>query len=182
MKKFLSNTKFSTAVLSVVVGVLVVTASLSAATTISTNITTAGTLSVTQGATLSSTLDVTGNTTLASTTATTFKVGQLGTSNTQVLKGTCTLKADQSIVATSTGSAWCAISNVTSGDVVFITLATTTTSGVGGITSQFIVRGAQASTTASGIVDVTLLNLTGADRIPSSVLGFGSTTNYLIIR
>ncbi len=51
MKKFLSNAKFSTAVLSIVVGVLVVTASLSAATTISTNITTAGTLTVSGGLT-----------------------------------------------------------------------------------------------------------------------------------
>ncbi|MCR4334249.1 MAG: hypothetical protein NUV47_00765 [Patescibacteria group bacterium] len=178
MKKFLSNAKFSTVVLSVVVGVLLVTASLSAATTISTNITTAGTLSVTGATTLSSTLAVAGATTHSSTVA----IGSSGTALTQVLKGTCTLKADQSIIATSTGSAWCAISNVTSGDIVFITLATTTTSGVGGIGAQFIVQGAQASTTATGIVDVTLLNLTGADRIPSSVLTFGSSTNYLIIR
>ncbi|MFA6095409.1 MAG: hypothetical protein WC767_01040 [Candidatus Paceibacterota bacterium] len=104
-------------------------------------------------------------------------VGSSGTAITQVLKGTCTLLANVSIAATSTGFADCAVTGVQSGDNVFVSLSTTTTA----IGNNWVVAGTKASTTA-GFISVKLLNLTGTTAVPAATSGFGSSTSYLIVR
>lgn len=103
-----------------------------------------------------------------------------GTSYRLIRSGTCTLIGDSSITATSTGLASC--TGITgyvgaSGDVVRLQLAASTT-----LASQFVVKSAYASTTASGSIEAVLINLTGANRVPSSVNGFGSSTVFQIFR
>jgi len=76
-------------VLSVLGGITLGATLVGAVTTISTNITTAGTFNADDAATFGSTVAVTGATTLASTTATSFKVGQTGTQTTRIVSGYC---------------------------------------------------------------------------------------------
>lgn len=167
--------------LAVVLSVLFVTGLVNAATTISTNISTAGTLTVDTTSTLTgavamgSTLSVTGNTTLASTTATAFKVGQVGTQSTLMLSGTCSLVSNVEIAATSTGTGTCAATGAVAGDRVFVSLATTTTK----VAAQWVIVGTVA---AADSVTVRLLNQTGTAAVPSATNGLGSSTQYWIVR
>lgn len=108
----------------------------------------------------------------------TFTQGSSGTAITQIIATTCTILANSSIAATSTGSADCAVTGVQAGDkVVDVTLATTTP--VTNLGIQIV--GANASSTA-GWVTFKLLNLTGAAVTPGSQANFGSSTQVLIIR
>lgn len=102
--------------------------------------------------------------------------GTAGTTYTLIKSGTCTLLGDNSIAATSTGNVDCAVTGARSGDLVRLNLAASTS-----IASQFVVKAVQASSTANYIT-AQLVNLTGAARVPSSVVGFGSSTQYQIFR
>jgi hypothetical protein len=171
--------------LAVVLSVLVVTATVGAATTISTNIDTGGTLTVSGVSALNGDVRVNGyaTTTAASgniATEGSLKVGPVGTAVSQIIRGTCTLTISSVIAATSTGYANCAVSSgtVASGDLVFVTLATTTTA----VGNSFIVAGAQASTTSSTSITVKLINLSYTAIVPTATAGFGVATQYLIIR
>lgn len=98
-----------------------------------------------------------------------------GTTMSQIYSGSCVLVSNSSIAATSTGTGTCAISGLLAGDKVFVSIATTTTE----ITRQFAVLGAIAGTDSATI---RLANLTGAASTPGSISGFGSTTNYWVVR
>lgn len=99
-------------------------------------------------------------------------------SNIQFIKfGTCTIKADTSITATTTGAAECAFTGVKTGDTVFVTLNASTT-----LASQYVIKGAVASTTADGFIRFSILNLTGGSAVPAATAGFGSSTAVLILR
>lgn len=172
--------------LSIIVSVFLVVSLVSAATTISTNIVTEGTLAVTQGATLSSTLDVTGLSTLGS-----VKVGSTGTTISQIVKGTCVLTnygvsgtgIDVSHAASTTVLYQCAataggtaLTGVASGDTTFVQFATTTLPVLNG----WAIVGSNASSTA-GYINVLVSNLTGTARVPSTDR-VGSTTSFIIVR
>lgn len=98
-----------------------------------------------------------------------------GTAVTQILKGTCSLVSDTSIAATSTGTGTCAISGLVAGDKVFVSLATTTTK----MAAQWAVIGTVAGTDSA---TVRLLNQTGTAAVPSATNGFGSSTQYWVVR
>lgn len=99
-----------------------------------------------------------------------------GSIYTLIKSGTCTLLANTSITATSTGNVDCAITGIKSGDLVFMRLAASTT-----LASQYVMKSAQASTT-NGYATVQLINLTGATAVPAATNGFGSSTAYQIYR
>lgn len=178
MKKFYSKNPFLTLTLSVMVGVLAVISGASAVSTISTNISTGGTLSVTGASTLA-----------AVTTSGTLTVGSDGTALTEIIKGSCTSFTANTLAtgdglthAASTTKAYdCAVTNVESGDTVFAQFATSTPNSAGALFTQAVwsIVGAQASTT-NGYITLMIWN-NGPDAIPSA-LGVGSSTNYLIIR
>lgn len=184
---FLKNSlkHIALSVLSVLGGVALGATLVGAATTISTNVSTGGTLGVTGlstltagfvsqasstvvgaftttgAAALGSTLDVTGATTLASTTATALKVGQTGTRHTGIVSGSCTI-ASISVNASSTGMASCAsATGVVSGDTVFVQALNT-------IPDNFLVQA--ASTTADAVIQIDLANIptTTADSGPDT--------------
>lgn len=98
-----------------------------------------------------------------------------GTAITQILKGTCSLVSDTSIAATSTGTGTCAISGLVAGDKVFVSLATTTTK----LAAQWAIIGTVAGTDSA---TVRLLNQTGTAAVPSATNGFGSSTQYWVVR
>lgn len=110
----------------------------------------------------------------------TLQIGSSGSSFSQVLSGTCTLTANFAITASTTRNVACAITGVLTGDKVFISLPATTSAA----SSKFVVTGVTASTTA-GQVDISLTN-TNIDglgnTIPAATNGFGSSTQYLILR
>ena len=180
MTKFLSFKKeYVPYTLAILFGLLMSAMAANAATTISTNVNTAGTLTVTLTSTLtgavtmSSTLAVTGTTTATGGVI----IGSSGTAMNKVLSGTCPLLANFSMAATSTRNVPCAASEEIGGERVLIQLSSTTVSSWGSV----IVVGATASTTA-GQIDVTLLNLTGAAIVPTATPYFGSSTQYWIVR
>lgn len=98
-----------------------------------------------------------------------------GTALTKTFTGSCTLRADASIAATSTGTGTCAISGLLAGDKVFVELATTTTN----LNSQYVIAGAVAGTNSATI---RLINLTGTAAVPGATSGFGSSTSYWVTR
>lgn len=183
MKKIYSKNQFLTLTLSVVLGVIIVVSGVSAATTISTNIVTAGNLTVT------GTTGLTGLTTLVNASTTRVSIGSSGTTMNQVIHGTCTSFTANTVgtgdgitqAASTTKSYDCAVTGVVSGDVVFAQFATSTP-GIAG--SQFTqnswsIVGAKASST-SGYISLLIKN-DGPAGVPSAS-GVGSSTNYLIIR
>lgn len=113
-----------------------------------------------------------------------LQLGQRGTPLALYASGTCTLKADFSIAATSTRNVSCtgitlqggATYTGAAGDLIDIQLAASTT-----LASQYVVKSAQASTTA-GSVELQLLNLTGGAATPAATNGFGSSTQFQIYR
>ena len=160
--------------LSILGGVALGATLVGAVTTISTNVVTEGTLSVTGlstltagyvsqasstvvgaftatgAAALGSTLDVTGATTLASTTATSFKAGQTGTQHTGLVSGYCTI-ANVSVTASSTGMVSCSsATGVASGDRVFVQATSS-------LPDNFVIQA--ASTTATDVIQVDILNI-----------------------
>lgn len=104
-----------------------------------------------------------------------LQVGEKGTALRLVKSGACTLVSNSSIAATSTGTGTCAITGVLAGDVVMVSLATTTTK----MSAQIAVVGTVASTDS---VTVRLLNLTGTASTPGALSGFGSSTQYTVYR
>lgn len=111
--------------------------------------------------------------------ATALKIG--GTNGSRVgpvIATTCTLLANNTIAATSTGPVDCAVTGVVAGDVVFASLATTTATGAFN-TANYIVASAMASTT-SGFVTLRIYNGTGASAIPAATSGVGSSTQILV--
>lgn len=91
-----------------------------------------------------------------------------------IISGTCSLVSDSSIAATSTGTGTCAVTGAVAGDIVMVSLSTTTTK----IAAQWQVIGTVATTDS---VTVRLLNLTGTAAVPSATNGFGSSTQYYLI-
>lgn len=106
-----------------------------------------------------------------------FQVGTTTSARllTFISAGTCSLVADVSVTATSTGTGTCATIGSQTGDQVFVSLATTTTK----MAAQYTVIGTVAG---SNSTTVRLLNLTGVSAVPSATNGFGSTTQYQIYR
>lgn len=123
---------------------------------------------------------VTPTTTLAATVRADggIRVGSSGTTVSKVIVATCDLLANNSISATSTGAADCAVTGVVAGDrIVGVVLATTTV-----VTNLGVqVVGANASSTA-GFVTFKLANWTGAAVVPSAISKFGSSTQVFIER
>ena len=116
-----------------------------------------------------------GGVTMASTTITALKIGQTGTGQSHSVVTTCSMKADISIAATSTGYAYCTgVTGVTSSDKVQATFATSTL-GFSTVLESWVIVSANASSTA-GSIDFMLLNLTGAAAAPSANGRIGSTT------
>ena len=137
-------------VLSVLGGITLGATLVGAVTTISTNITTAGTFNADDAATFGSTVTVTGATTLASTTATGFKVGQTGTQHTGLVSGYCTI-ANVSVTASSTGMVSCSsATGIASGDRVFVQATSS-------LPDNFVIQA--ASTTATDVIQVDILNI-----------------------
>jgi len=143
-KNTLKHIAFS--VLSVLGGITLGATLVGAVTTISTNITTAGTFNADDAATFGST----GATTLASTTATGFKVGQTGTQHTGLVSGYCTI-ANVSVTASSTGMVSCSsATGIASGDRVFVQATSS-------LPDNFVIQA--ASTTATDVIQVDILNI-----------------------
>ena len=143
----------------------------------------------------------------ATTHSSTLAIGSSGTALTQVLTGTCNaLIPNQSVAATSTVNVDCAVSNVVSGDKVFIQLPPNATSTLNATSTNggWIFMGAKASTT-DGYIQMTFQNRIGqATQIPncgnvaanapvcgttiasgplaSVQIGLGSSTQYWIVR
>lgn len=113
-----------------------------------------------------------------------LQLGQRGTPLNLYASGTCTIRADFSIAATSTRYASCTGITLQNGttytglatDIVHVQLPASTT-----LAAQYLVRSSVASTTA-GSVEVGLLNLTGTAATPAATNGFGSSTLYQIYR
>lgn len=176
-------------------GLLMSVMAANAASTISTNISTGGTLTVdttstltgavtmSASATVGTTFAVSGASTLASTTATTFKIGQSGTATTLALNGTCALLgANLAVAATTTQAFDCTVAAAVAGDRVFVSLATTTPTTNEG----WKLHGANASST-SGYITILLTNLTGGTVSPAAggnagANSWASTTQYWIVR
>jgi len=174
MKNLLSlkQNKFAFS-LSIIVSVFLVVSLVSAATTISTNISTAGTLTVSGLSTLGS-----------------AKIGSSGSTLSQVVKGSCVLtnygvsgsSIDASHAASTTvlyqcaaDAAGTAITGLVSGDTTFVQFATSTT----GIVNGWSIVASSASTT-DGYINVLVSNFTGTARVPSAS-GVGSSTTYIVI-
>lgn len=106
-----------------------------------------------------------------------FSVGT--TTNAALIKyiggGTCTLTADTSITATSTGTGTCATTGSQVGDIIVFNVSTTTTKQSANIIPIGTIAGSNSST-------IRLFNLTGGNIVPSAVNGFGSSSPYQIFR
>jgi hypothetical protein len=106
----------------------------------------------------------------------TLKLGSTGSALSLVKSGTCVLTSNTSIAATTTGQATCATTGSKAGDIVYLNLATTTTT----LSKQFLLLPNTVATTDS--TTVTIVNLTGAVGVPAAVPTLGSTTQYQIFR
>ena len=104
----------------------------------------------------------------------TSQLGVSGTARSNVVITTCSLKADNSITATTSGYAYCTgATGITSSDYVLASFSTST--ALRAITDNWIIFNAKASSTA-GTVDLWLYNATGNTRAPSASSQIGSTT------
>lgn len=112
-------------------------------------------------------------------TANKLTVGNSGTAIGNIIYGTCYLKADFSISATSTAMVDCVSTSFKSGDTVLISgLATTSTA----LTRQFTAQSIGSASSTNGYAPVRLTNWSGAAVTPASLNGFGSSTPFVIIR
>ena len=163
-----------TLMLVVIVSVFLIVTTVSAVTTITTNIDTGGTL------------NVSGLTTLTNASSTLLSVGtsggSSGTTVAQILKGTCNLSTTvaRTSLSTSTLPFQCAVTNVVSGDQVFVSLpndggSVTGLSNVGGIRLSYAI----ASTT-NGYIEVGLSNMSGT--ATSSYTLATTSVQYWIVR
>ncbi len=107
-------------------------------------------------------------------------LGTNGSTVTELKAALCDISGttDTSHAATSTKYYYCAVTGVASGDVVFAQLASTSALNVIG---SWVITDAKASSTA-GFIDLMIMNLTGAARVPSAAVGgFASSTNVLYL-
>lgn len=112
----------------------------------------------------------------AMTLTSSFKLGSSGTAQVNQVVTTCSMKANNSINATSTGYAYCTgVTGVTSSDYVSANFATSTAAALVLGSDNWSIVSAQASTTA-GAIDFILYNGTGANAVPSAVGRMASTT------
>ncbi len=98
---------------------------------------------------------------------------------TKIIPTTCTILADASIAATSTGMADCQSSSIAVGD--FVVFGGYGTSSVA-LTRQFDIQSTGAASTTAGFLPLRITNLTGASVVPSSLVGFGSSTPIIIYK
>lgn len=127
--------------------------------------------------TVSGAFTASGATTLSGATSltSTFTLGSSGTAQANQISITCAPLANNSIVASSTGYAYCTgVTGVTSSDNVLAQFASSTAFRVY-TADNFWVVGAKASTTA-GAIDLTIYNGTGVAAVPSAAGRAGSTT------
>ena len=144
----------------------------------------------------------------ATTHSSTVAIGSSGTTLTQVLNGTCNpLMPNQAVAASTTVYMDCSISNVVSGDKVFVQMPTAATSTINATSTNggWVFVGAVASTT-SGFISLAWQNRVGqATNIPScgssggatvcgttvvsgstaatgASIGLGSSTQYWVVR
>ena len=116
-------------------------------------------------------------------TAGDFSVGANGTQLAEIIAGSCSLInfGYGTVLATSTRNYDCAVTGVTSGDLVFTTATNTVPTllpGGGNQTPPWFISGAAASST-SGYITVSLTNMSGTANVPPGVIA--SSTRYLII-
>ena len=166
-------------VLSVLGGITLGATLVGAVTTISTNITTAGTFNADDAATFGSTVAVTGSTTLASllnvggnamlssTTVTSFKVGQTGTRHTGILSGYCTIAAGGHTASTTKQFTCASATGVTTSYKVFVQATSS-------MPSMFVIQSATSSTDA---IEVRILN-TGLGTTTAGGLEGPTSLNY----
>lgn len=113
-----------------------------------------------------------GNTSLTGT----LTVGASGTAQSNQVNTTCSMKADNSITASSTGYAYCTgVTGVTSADFVNAVFSTSTL-GFAMTNDGWEILSAKASTTA-GAIDFILYNDTGRTVAPSAAGRMASTTD-----
>jgi hypothetical protein len=106
----------------------------------------------------------------------TEQVGASGTAKANDIATTCSMKADVSIAASSTGYAHCTgVTGVTSADTSMVAMISTSTLGWRQYLDNIEIVSAKASTTA-GAIDFILYNGTGVANVPSAVNKTGSTT------
>jgi len=158
-------------VLSVLGGITLGATLVGAVTTISANITTAGTFNADDAATFGSTVTVTGATTLASTTATGFKVGQTGTRHTGIRSGYCTIAASVHTASTTKQFTCASATGVTTSDRVFVQATSS-------MPVMFIVQAATSSTDA---IEVAILN-TGLGTTTDGGLSGPTSLNFWAVR
>lgn len=104
-----------------------------------------------------------------------FQVSQKGTEQSNQVTKTCSILADNSITASSTGYAYClGVTGVTSADNI-VAMFSTSTLGWRAYLDNIEIISAKASTTA-GAIDFELYNGTGATQAPSAANRTGSTT------
>lgn len=98
-----------------------------------------------------------------------------------MLTATCSLIADNSITATSTGYAYCTgVTGVTSSDNV-LALFSTSTLGQNVVSEGFSIVSAKASSTA-GAIDFLIRNESGRAVAPSAAGRIGSTTQLFFFQ
>lgn len=106
-----------------------------------------------------------------------LSIGPAGSDLVEVVAKTCNLIGSDSSQAASTTVAYdCAVTGVSSGDLVFAQLASTTPAFGG--TQGWAIVASKASTTAN-FVTVLLGNFSGAARVPS-VFSVGSSTQIFV--
>ena len=164
---FIRDGGWATMTIAVVVSVFAVVSLASATSTISTNISTGGTLAVTGASTLTGA--VTASATLAVTGASTLTggatVGSSGTALVRVNSGFCNVQSSTNTITASTTKAIdcgggtyaaTALTGITAGDRVLLGQPTTTSTVFGGLQ----ILGASASTT-QGFITLIVANNTG---------------------
>lgn len=106
----------------------------------------------------------------------TFQIGSSGSALSNVVDTTCSPKADVSIVASSTGYAYCTgVTGVTSADTVVLAQFSTSTANFSLPADGFAIVSAKASSTA-GVIDFLVMNNSGKAAVPSAVGRSASTT------
>ena len=103
-----------------------------------------------------------------------IKVGSNGSTNGEMIAGSCSIAVNRSVSATSTATVDCAVTGVTSGDIVLVQASTTAETG-----APFVISGAKASTTATGYITLSVSNMTGATaNVPTNI---ASGTSYWVV-
>ena len=161
-------------------GLLMSAMAVKASSTISTNISTGGTLTVDTTSTLTgavsmgATLSVTGATTLASTTVTGFKVSQVGTQLSRIVAGYCTT-ASTNIAASPASSGTTTptfVSCTPSGGTSIIsgTSDRVLVQATSSLPSHIVIQ--SASTTGGNLISVQLINTSTSTAVTGGIYSF----------